>query len=403
MKYFCLALALVFPLVASAGVEGGDVARLTPLWQALDADKDGKVSLTELHPYQAMVMAAHDADGDGNISLTEYAGYDLDPGNAASMAIPESINLIEDLPYAATHDPRQQLDLFLPGEPEGGRPLPVIAYIHGGGWTMGSKVMARAQMLPLVATGRYAAVSIGYRLSWQDRWPAQIHDVKAGIRWIRANAKDYGLDPSRICAFGPSAGGHLAAMLGATNDVISLEGELGDHTDQSSDVQCVVDFFGPVDLRSEDGKDPLGNPSVVTRLLGATPQESPRLAAEASPVSHVDSSDVPFLIVHGTRDPLVDYNQSVQLEAALVEAGVPVIFQTIEGGGHGDFAAGVPEVNDRVEAFLEKNFYDPDIEVPDNVLEFKMRTAVPPRPAGKHQGDRKNPGGANVSGAVPDR
>jgi acetyl esterase/lipase len=339
-----------------------------PAWQALDANRDGAVAVDELHPLQARVMKNHDADDDAMISISEYVSFNLDPGAASRIPIPENVRVIEDLPYTATGDPRQQVDVYLPKQPLGSSPLPVVAYIHGGGWALGSKISARAQVLPLVETGRFAAVSIGYRLSWQENWPAQIHDVKAGIRWIRAHAQEYGFDPARICAFGPSAGGHLVAMLGTTNGVDSVEGELGEHTRQSSEVQCVVDFFGPTDLRGADALDPQGNPSVVTKLLGGPANENPELAAQASPLFHLDASDVPFLIVHGTKDSLVNYSDSVELDAALRKAGVPVVFLTIEGGGHGDFGLAITEVNARVDAFLEKTLYDQHIEVASDTL-----------------------------------
>lgn len=372
MRYLSLLLTglLAVNALNAATVEDGAAARLEPKWRALDSDGDGALSLSELHPLQAAAMQRQDADGDGRISLDEYVAYDLDPGNARATPIPDNVTLVADLPYAATDDPRQQLDLYLPKREPGSEPLPVIAYIHGGGFLMGSKVSARTQMLPLVATGQYAAVSIGYRLSWQDTWPAQIHDVKAGIRWIRANAAEYGLDASRICAFGPSAGGHLVAMLGTTNGDSSVEGELGEHRDQSSAVSCVVDFFGPTDLRNREALDRLGNPSPDTKLLGAAPADVPELAAQASPIVHVDASDVPFFIVHGTRDPLVPYSHSVALDKALREAGVSVVFQTIEGGGHGDFAAALPELNDRIDAFLQQQLYGADVEVPGGTLKF---------------------------------
>ena len=367
LKAIMLATCLVSPMTLPVtGQEYAD--RLEPKWRALDRNADGRVSLEELHPLQRRVMAAHDKDADGEISLDEYAAYDLDPGNAAAIPIPDTVRLLQDLPYAGTGDPRQRLDIMLPANRDSDDPLPVVAYVHGGGWAMGSKVSARTQMLPLVASGRYAVVSIGYRLSWQDHWPAQLHDVKAGIRWIRAHAADHGLDSDRICALGPSAGGHLVAMLGTTNGDSSLEGQLGKHRDRSSDVQCVVDFFGPADLRDAKAVDPLGNPSMESQLLGGAPAENPEKAAEASPVVHVDEGDVPFLIIHGTRDSLVPYSQSVALAGALREAGVSVTLQTIEGGGHGDFAGAMPEVNARLGAFLRQQLYGAAIEVPADPL-----------------------------------
>jgi acetyl esterase/lipase len=371
MRQFRLRLILILvlaPLAAAAIADQAAEQRLTPAWQALDADKDGAVALEELHPLQARVMSLHDADGDGMISLTEYVSYDLDPGGASRIPIPPAVRLVEDVPYAASDDPRQRLDIYLPDQPADSKPLPVIAYLHGGGWLLGSKVAARTQALPLVASGRFAAVSIGYRLSWQETWPAQVHDVKAGIRWIRAHAKEYGMDPARICAFGPSAGGHLAAILGTTNGVQNVEGALGENTDQSSDVQCVIDFFGPADLRDADALDPLGNPSTVTKLLGRPAEEAPALAANASPLVHVDAGDVPFLIVHGTDDTLVPYSESVELATALRKVGVPVILQTVQGGGHGTFGSATTEINGRVSAFLEKTFYDKEVLVPGDTL-----------------------------------
>ena len=346
-----------------------DEVRLTPQWQALDTNKDGAVSIDELHPMQARVMKMHDADENGVISLAEFASFDLDPGGASRVAIPESVRLIEDLPYATTSDPRQRLDVYLPKQAVDSDPLPVIAYIHGGGWKMGSKISARTQLLPFIETGRFAAVSIGYRLSWQAPWPAQIYDIKAGIRWIRAHALDYGLDPDRICAFGPSAGGHLAAMMGTTNGVNPVEGDLGEHRVESSDVQCVVDFFGPTELVGTDPLDPLGNPSIVTQLLGGPAQEYPERATSASPLRHVDVSDVPFFIVHGTEDPLVAYSDSVKLAAALRAVGVPVVFQTVTGGGHGTFGTAASAVNERTKSFLEHIFYNPAIQVPRTALD----------------------------------
>ncbi len=370
MRYVFFLLTTLFgvnALTVAAGAEDS-AARLAPKWQSLDADGDGVVALSELHPLQAGAMRAHDADGNGDISLEEYAAYDRDPGNAGAIPVPDNVELLADLPYAATGDPRQRLDIYLPARIPNGEPLPVIVYVHGGAFLMGSKVMARSQMLPLVASGRYAAVSIGYRLSWQAHWPAQIHDVKAGIRWLRAHAEQYGLDSGRICAFGPSAGGHLVAMLGTTNGDGELEGTLGEYLDQASDVSCVVDFFGPSDLRERDALDRMGNPSAETQLLGGAPAEKPELATQASPLVHVDSGDVPFFIAHGTRDPLVPYSQSAALAQALREAGVSVSFQTIDGGGHGNFGAALPEVNARLEAFLQQQLYAADIEVPSGTL-----------------------------------
>src|SRR5687768_11458057 len=179
---------------SAAHAQNPDEARLKPQWQELDTNRDGKVGLDELHPIQAASMKRHDMDGDGAITLAEYVANDLDPGGAARLPLADNVKLVADVPYASTNDPRQRLDIYLPRKPSVKGPLPVIAYVHGGAWMVGSKVMARSQVMSHVNSGRYAAVSIGHRLSWQDSWPAQMHDLKAAIRWIRAHAKDYGFD-----------------------------------------------------------------------------------------------------------------------------------------------------------------------------------------------------------------
>lgn len=339
-----------------------DAERLGPEWQALDANGDGTLALTEIPELGRAVYARSDLDGDGALSLAEYVDFNDDPGGSGRTPLPANVRLIADLPYAGTDDPRQRLDVYLPAEPALDGPLPVIAYLHGGAWRLGSRVMARAQVLEHVASGRYAAVSIGYRLSWQASWPAQIHDAKAGVRWIRAHAAEYGLDPARICAMGSSAGGHLAAVLGTTNGVPSVEGTLGAHLEQASDVQCAIDFFGPTDLTSFEHRQTDTTRRALVELLGGRPEALPERAREASPLHQVDARDPPFLIVHGTRDPLVPYAASVALAAALREAGVPVLFQSVEGGGHGDFPSA--EVDLRVRAFLERTFHDPGVDVP---------------------------------------
>ncbi|MCS7032436.1 MAG: alpha/beta hydrolase, partial [Phycisphaerae bacterium] len=159
-------------------------------------------------------------------------------------ALPPGTRLLEDLSYVPEGHPRQKLDLYLPPKPE--TPLPVVVWIHGGGWSSGSKDNPPA--VRLTSQG-YAVASINYRLTDSATFPAQIHDAKAAIRWLRAHADHYGLDPARIGVWGASAGGQLALLLGVGADVPELEGTLGEHRDQSSRVACVVDYFGTVEFR----------------------------------------------------------------------------------------------------------------------------------------------------------
>ncbi|WP_317932303.1 alpha/beta hydrolase [Halioxenophilus sp. WMMB6] len=348
--------------------------RLQPQWQQLDGNGDGHVSLTELHPLQARAMQLSDNNHDGEISLSEYVEYNDDPGGAANIPLPENVTVQLDLPYAGSDDPRQRVDLYLPKKPAVDGPLPVVFYLHGGGWLMGSKIMARSQVLNLVHSGRFAAVSAGYRLSWAASWPAQIHDVKAAVRWLRGNAGHYGLDGNRICAMGASAGGHLAALLGTTAGDAALEGDLGDYPKESSAVQCVIDFFGPADLAAVVSQGQVSLSKPVFDLLGESdPEQRLAKARQASPLFYVSRQSAPFMILHGTRDPLVAYSDSVALREALQVAEVPVIFQSIENGGHGDFASVVDEVNRRVAAFLEQQFYDPATLVAAQVMVHQLQ------------------------------
>ena len=172
---------------------------------------------------------------------------------------------------------RQKLDLYLPEKADG--PLPVIVWVHGGGWLAGSKD-GGGPALPFVGKG-YAVAAINYRLSQHAKFPAQIEDCKAAIRWLRANAKTYNLDPDHIGVWGASAGGHLVALLGTSGDVKELEGKEG-NTDQSSRVQAVVDWFGPTDLTKMGGSHDQPN-SPEARLFGGPVQENKEKAATSQP------------------------------------------------------------------------------------------------------------------------
>jgi acetyl esterase/lipase len=191
-------------------------------------------------------------------------------------------------------------------------------------------------------TQGYAIASINYRLSQHAIFPAQIEDCKAAVRWLRAHAAHYRLDPQRFAAWGPSAGGHLAAMLGVSRNV--REFEVGDNLGVSSRVQAVVDYFGPTDFlqmdahRTPDGMVHNTPDSPESELVGGCILEVPERVARANPVSYVTPDAPPFLIVHGDADPLVPYHQSVLLAAALKGAGATVTFYTVKGGGHGGFS-----------------------------------------------------------------
>jgi acetyl esterase/lipase len=263
---------------------------------------------------------------------------DLPPGTKAH----------EDLAYVKDGHERNKLDLCLPEKADG--PLPVIVWVHGGGWRAGSK--ERTPALPFVAKG-YAVASINYRLSQHAVFPAQIEDCKAALRWLRANAKTYNLDPKRIGVWGGSAGGHLVALLGTSADVKDLEGR-GGSLDQTSRVQAVVDWYGPTDLLQMGGNHDSPK-SPESQLIGGALQENKEKAARANPIKYVGKDAAPFLIMHGDKDPAVPYRQSELLEESLKKAGVEVILHPIKGAGHGGPAFGTPENRKLIEEFFAKH------------------------------------------------
>ena len=251
--------------------------------------------------------------------------------------VPDGVKALRNVEYARADDKPLLLDLYVPEQaPEG--PLPLVVWIHGGGWRGGSKNRCPASFF---AADGYIVASVDYRLTGEATFPAQIFDCKAAIRWLRAHAAQYHIDPDRVGVWGSSAGGHLVALLGTSGDVKALEGDLGS-PDQSSRVQAVCDWFGPTDfltMRQQASeqrrqRDP-GRPSAELLLIGGTIEERPGLAMMASPVTYVSEDDPPFLIAHGDADPTVPPQQSRLFHEALRQAGVDSELLMLEGEGHG--------------------------------------------------------------------
>jgi acetyl esterase/lipase len=248
----------------------------------------------------------------------------------------EAMRIDRNITFATLEDGREMmLDLYRPAEDTDG---PLVVWVHGGGWMMGNRWPCPVAFL---ADHGYAVASISYRYAQQATFPAQLHDCKAAIRFLRANADDYGYNADRIGVIGASAGGHLAALLGTTGNDPDTEGDLGDHPDTSSAVQAVYDLFGPTDLADldedipDDEENTLAAFSPITLLLGADPDDRPDLAAAADPAHYADADDPPFLIIHGTNDPLVPLRQSEYLAEKLEAVGVEHRLVVIEEGGHG--------------------------------------------------------------------
>jgi acetyl esterase/lipase len=243
--------------------------------------------------------------------------------------------MLRDIPYVTNGHPRQVLDLYLP---EKENKTPLLIWVHGGAWLEGSKDDFVPQ--EYLAQG-YAVASLNYRLSQHAIFPAQIQDCKAAVRWLRAHAERYHLDPQRFGAWGASAGGHLVALLGTTGRPTAWD--VGENLEVSSRVQAVADYFGPTDFgqmdahRLPDGMVHDTPQSPESRLVGGAIQEKKAEVAAASPVTYVSPGAAPFLIVHGDQDPLVPFHQSVLLADALRKAGVAVQLYPVAGAGHGGF------------------------------------------------------------------
>lgn len=290
-----------------------------------------------------------------------------------SPRLPDGVRTELDLPYAGTANPKQRLDLYLPARAATTEPLPVIAYVHGGGWRGGDKRGAGGQLALYASTGDYAAASIGYRLTDEATWPAQIHDCKAAIRWLRAHAATYNLDPNRIGVMGTSAGGHLVAMLGTSGDVAELDGSLGAHGDQSSRVQCVVDWCGPTDFTVLDANEHRTGPLAL--LLGGPLAERRDASREASPTTYVSKDDPPFLCIHGTHDAVVPFRQSALLDQALEGVGVECVLLRVEGGGH-KLPFRNPAVADRARQFFDHHLRERRDGLSDETLDAAAAPAT---------------------------
>ena len=248
------------------------------------------------------------------------------------------MTVIHDIPYAVMPSRPLHLDLYLPTTTEQAPQL--LVWIHGGAWRAGDK---DDPPLACFVDEGYALASIQYRFSHEALFPAQIHDCKGAIRWLRAHAAEYGYCAERIAVGGSSAGGHLVALLGTSTGIAELEGETGGNLAESSQVQAVVDLYGPTNFLAMLGQpsemDHAADDSPESQLVGGPVMQRPNAVKQADPITYIGhnaAADIaPFIIIHGDADPLVPHHQSIILHEALTDAGVESTLEIIAHGGHG--------------------------------------------------------------------
>lgn len=248
---------------------------------------------------------------------------------SSSLAQVPGVVTENDLVYTHAGGTDLKMDMAWPADGKG--PFPAVLVIHGGGWKAGDKASNRPLLAEFAARG-YVAASPQYRFCPKEIFPAQVHDVKAAVRWLRTNAAKYKIDADHIGAVGFSAGGHLSLMLGLTGPSDGLEGDLPADA-PSSKVQAVVNYFGPTDLAAAD--IPEVSKPLVRDFLGGAPEEKAALYAQSSPLTFVTKDDAPILTFQGTKDPLVPHTQATKLADAMTAAGVPGRVELLLGAGHG--------------------------------------------------------------------
>ena len=252
------------------------------------------------------------------------------PALRAADVIPEGVLFEAGVEYAVAGGEHLQIDLARPAKGDG--PFPAIVCIHGGGFRAGKREGYDKLCVKLAQEG-YVAITVTYRLAPAFQFPAAVYDCKESVRWLRANAAKYHVDPARIGVTGGSAGGHLAQFLGVTNGVKDFEGE-GGHLDQSSSVACVVNFYGPSDFTKSYGKS-VDAAEVLPLFLGGDLAHALPAHIRSSPLNWVTPDAVPTLVVHGTEDKYVNYEQAGWMIDRLKACGVEAELLTMQGAGHG--------------------------------------------------------------------
>ncbi|QOV89728.1 alpha/beta hydrolase [Humisphaera borealis] len=239
----------------------------------------------------------------------------------------------EGIEFANPADQHLKLNLARPREVKAGEKLPAVVCIHGGGFRAGDR-KGYNDLCKKLADRGYVAVTIDYRLAPKYQFPAAVHDVKAAVQWVKSNAAKYGIDPERVAALGGSAGGHLALFLGVTGDVRAFDPPDAAPNAPSPGVRCVVSYYGPSDLTKSYGKS-VDAAEVLPLFLGGDVEHERARHIHASPLYWVTPRAAPMLLLHGTEDKYVNYEQALWMRDKLNAAEVPVELVTLDGAGHG--------------------------------------------------------------------
>jgi acetyl esterase/lipase len=271
---------------------------------------------------------------------------------AAELVVPDNVTFQRDVEYANPDGQQLQLNIALPKNVQG--TLPCILCIHGGGFRAGNREGYNNLLIKLAGRG-YAAATMEYRLAPKYQFPAAIYDVKAAVRWLKANAAKYHIDPERIGVTGDSAGGHLVQFLGVTADIKRFEGDEG-NPEQSSRVACVVNRYGPSDFTKSYGKS-VDAAEVLPLWLGGNVETALQKHIVSSPLNWVTPAAAPTLILHGTEDKYVAYEQGVWMRDRLKSCGVEVEMLTLEGAGHGFKGADAKKAEQAMMDFFDKHLH----------------------------------------------
>jgi len=269
---------------------------------------------------------------------------------ADAPKVPEGVAWEPNVEYANPDDQHLQLDIARPAKGDG--PFPAILLIHGGGFRAGTRQSYDGLCMRLAQQG-YVAATVTYRLAPKYQFPAAVYDCKAAVRWLRANAGKYHIDPERVGVTGGSAGGHLALFLGVTGDVKRFDGDDG-NPDQSGKVACVVSFYGPSDFTKSYGHS-VDAAEVLPLFLGGDLEKAHRRHIEASPLYWVTPDAAPTLCIQGTKDNYVEFDQSVWIVDRLKAADVEADLLPIEGAGHGFKGPDEEKAEQAMIAFFDKH------------------------------------------------